>query len=65
MPSTLTRPDLECERPPVLKGRAPPHRPRGRASTKVYAGKLAPTMGPPTQPSARPCPASSRLTPKP
>eukprot|EP00983_Pelagomonas_calceolata_P084739 1156419-Pelagomonas_calceolata.AAC.4 len=27
------------ERSPVLKGRAPPHRPRGRASTEVYSSK--------------------------
>eukprot|EP00983_Pelagomonas_calceolata_P072706 1151834-Pelagomonas_calceolata.AAC.2 len=27
------------ERPFVLKGRAPPHRPRGRASTQVYPSK--------------------------
>eukprot|EP00983_Pelagomonas_calceolata_P066537 1149082-Pelagomonas_calceolata.AAC.2 len=31
------------ERSPVLKGRAPPHRPRGRASTEIYSSKLAPT----------------------
>eukprot|EP00983_Pelagomonas_calceolata_P018697 586564-Pelagomonas_calceolata.AAC.1 len=41
------------ERLPVLKGRAPPHRPRGRASTEVYISKLAPTMGPMKQ--AAPC----------
>eukprot|EP00983_Pelagomonas_calceolata_P065475 1148604-Pelagomonas_calceolata.AAC.1 len=34
------------DRPPVLKGRASPHRPRGRASVEVYSSKLAPTMGP-------------------
>eukprot|EP00983_Pelagomonas_calceolata_P047594 1140728-Pelagomonas_calceolata.AAC.2 len=28
------------ERSPVLKGRAPPHRPRERASTEVYSTKL-------------------------
>eukprot|EP00983_Pelagomonas_calceolata_P080630 1155225-Pelagomonas_calceolata.AAC.2 len=33
------------ERLPVLKGRVPPHRPRGRASTKVYSSKLAPHHG--------------------
>eukprot|EP00983_Pelagomonas_calceolata_P124805 1161145-Pelagomonas_calceolata.AAC.1 len=32
----------------VLKGRAPPHKPRGRASTEAYSSKLAPTMGPTT-----------------
>eukprot|EP00983_Pelagomonas_calceolata_P083215 1156115-Pelagomonas_calceolata.AAC.1 len=48
------------ERSPVLKGRAPPHRPRGRASTKVYFSKLAPTMGPTTRLSGRPCPATRR-----
>eukprot|EP00983_Pelagomonas_calceolata_P048942 1141282-Pelagomonas_calceolata.AAC.1 len=53
------------ERSPVLKGRAPPHRPRERASTKVYSSKLAPTMGPTSRLSGRPCPASSRPTPKP
>eukprot|EP00983_Pelagomonas_calceolata_P076560 1153467-Pelagomonas_calceolata.AAC.2 len=37
------------ERALVLKGRAPPHRPRGSASTEVYSSKLAPTMGPTTQ----------------
>eukprot|EP00983_Pelagomonas_calceolata_P004873 159420-Pelagomonas_calceolata.AAC.1 len=54
------------ERSPVLKGRAPPHRPRGRASTEVYSSKMAPTMGPTTQLSGRPCPASLRppLSPK-
>eukprot|EP00983_Pelagomonas_calceolata_P021819 683826-Pelagomonas_calceolata.AAC.9 len=31
------------ERSPVLTARVPPHRPRGRASTKVYSSKLAPT----------------------
>eukprot|EP00983_Pelagomonas_calceolata_P121880 1160846-Pelagomonas_calceolata.AAC.2 len=53
------------ERSPVLKGRAPPHRPRERASTEVYSSKLAPTMGPTTRLSGRPCPASLRPTPKP
>eukprot|EP00983_Pelagomonas_calceolata_P090893 1157475-Pelagomonas_calceolata.AAC.5 len=37
------------ERSTVLKGRDPPHRPRGRGSTEVYTGKLAPTMGPTTR----------------
>eukprot|EP00983_Pelagomonas_calceolata_P052070 1142675-Pelagomonas_calceolata.AAC.3 len=37
-----------------LKGRAPPLRPRGRASTEVYSSKLAPTMGPTTRLSGRP-----------
>eukprot|EP00983_Pelagomonas_calceolata_P119701 1160630-Pelagomonas_calceolata.AAC.2 len=27
-----------------LKGRAPPHRPRGRGGTEVYTSKLASTM---------------------
>eukprot|EP00983_Pelagomonas_calceolata_P045833 1139891-Pelagomonas_calceolata.AAC.1 len=36
------------ERSPDLKGRAPPNRPRGRASTDAYSSKLAPTMGPTT-----------------
>eukprot|EP00983_Pelagomonas_calceolata_P130489 1161688-Pelagomonas_calceolata.AAC.5 len=48
-----------------LKGRAPPHRPRGRASTEVYSSKLAPTMGLTTRRSGMPCPARSRPTPKP
>eukprot|EP00983_Pelagomonas_calceolata_P102368 1158797-Pelagomonas_calceolata.AAC.14 len=47
------------ERSPVLKGRAPPHRSRGRASTEVYSSKLAPTMGPTTRMSGRPCPAGA------
>eukprot|EP00983_Pelagomonas_calceolata_P080112 1155001-Pelagomonas_calceolata.AAC.1 len=53
------------ERPPVLKGRATPHRPRGSASAKIYSSKFAPPMGPTTRLSGRPCPASSRLTSKP
>eukprot|EP00967_Tisochrysis_lutea_P013522 scaffold15102_cov21-Tisochrysis_lutea.AAC.3 len=36
------------ERSHVLKGRAPPYRPRRRASTGVHSSKLAPTMGPTT-----------------
>eukprot|EP00983_Pelagomonas_calceolata_P047860 1140824-Pelagomonas_calceolata.AAC.3 len=53
------------ERLPVLKGRAPPHRPRGGASTEVYSSDLATTMGPTTRLSGRPCLASLRPTPKP
>eukprot|EP00983_Pelagomonas_calceolata_P037930 1136605-Pelagomonas_calceolata.AAC.1 len=53
------------ERSPALKGRAPPHRPRGRASTEVYSSKLAPTIGPTTRLSGRLCPASLRPIPKP
>eukprot|EP00967_Tisochrysis_lutea_P022911 scaffold26153_cov18-Tisochrysis_lutea.AAC.2 len=41
------------ERSPALKGMAPPHRPRGRASIEVYSSKLAPTMGPTTRLSDR------------
>eukprot|EP00983_Pelagomonas_calceolata_P024592 774360-Pelagomonas_calceolata.AAC.1 len=37
------------ERSPVLKGRAPPHTPRGRGCTEVYTSKLASTMGPTTR----------------
>eukprot|EP00983_Pelagomonas_calceolata_P109592 1159571-Pelagomonas_calceolata.AAC.8 len=37
------------ERPSVLKGRAPPHRPRGKASTEDYSSKSAPNMGPTTR----------------
>eukprot|EP00983_Pelagomonas_calceolata_P002046 68648-Pelagomonas_calceolata.AAC.1 len=53
------------ERSPVLKDRAPPHRPRGRGGTEFYTSKLASTMGPTTRLSGSPCPASSRPTPKP